>query len=267
MRSFRSAAWLLILILTHISVFGAQQSSTSKKKSPSLTTDDVVRSKPDSSTEESGQPKSAGAKADGDKVSPEEAAWRESVAAAREKAKEAQRVAEEAELKVTGLRNELSQSGHTPNERNSIAAELDQVGKQLIDLRAQARAANDALNALLEEGKEKGFAEAPGPKAESADGKPNEKYYRERYNKLTQDLRDAERKVMLFENRVRELNQRITNNSVTGDNFYIARVQEDRDEAQRRLEEAQTAREKAQSELEALKEEARRAGVPPGVFR
>jgi len=276
MKGFRSAARLgaaLILVaFVYTFAFGTQQSSTPKKKSPSLTTDDVIRPKADTSSESSDSSGGAkadatGAKAEGDKPSPEEAAWREQVAAAREKAARTQRAAEEAELRVTDIRNELSRPGHTANERNNIAAELDAVGRQVLDLRAQARAAADEFNKVLEEGREKGFTEAPGLKAQSDDGKPNDQYYRERYAKLTQNLRDAERKVQLYENRLRELNQQITNQSVSGDNFYIARLQQDRDEAQRQMTEAQAAYDKARADIDDLMEEARRAGVPPGVFR
>lgn len=236
-----------------------------------MTTDDVVRPKADAASESPSQPagakgEAAGAK-ESDKISPEEEAWREQVAAAREKANQTQRAAEETELRVTDLRNELSRPGHTPNERNGIAADLDAVGRQVLDLRAQARAAADELNKLLDQGRAKGFSEAPGPKAQTDDGKPNNQYYRERYDKLTQQLRDAERRVQLYENRLRELNQRINNNSVSGDNFYISRLQQDRDDAQRQMEEAQAAYDKARADMDALMEEARRAGVPPGVFR
>lgn len=276
MTSFRSVlnfgAGLLAVTLIYTSAFGAQQPLPQKRKSPTLTTDDVVRPKTDTVTESPEQPAGAntaqpGPKAESDKVSPEEAAWREQVAAARSKAKETQRAAEEAELRVTNLRNELSRSGQTPNERNNIAAELDDAGRQVLDLRSQARFAADELNKLLEEGRERGFTEAPGLKAQSEDGKPNEKYYRERYHKLLQDVRDAERKVQLYENRVRDINQRITANSVSGDNFYIAQLQQERDEAQRQMREAESDRVEANAKLEALMEEARRAGVPPGVFR
>lgn len=275
MRSFRSAAQigaaLIAVALFYTSAFSAQQSSTQKKKSPALTTDDVIRPRADASSESSDQPGATkadeGAKAQGDKVSAEEAAWREQVAAARLKAQATERAAEEAELRVTQLRNELSRPGNTANQRNDIAAALDQVGSQVLELRAQARAAADELRRLLEQGKDQGFSETPGPKAQSDDGKPNEKYYRERYSKLLQEVRDAERKFQLYENRVRDLNQRITVNAVSGDNFYIAHIQEQRDEAQRQMEEAQAARDRAQAELESLKEEARHAGLPPGIFR
>ena len=52
-----------------------------------------------------------------------------------------------------------------------------------------------------------------------------------------------------------------------GDNFYLAHLQEERQEAQEQLGEARAALVRARGDQEALKEEARRAGVPPGVFR
>jgi hypothetical protein len=119
----------------------------------------------------------------------------------------------------------------------------------------------------VEYGREKGFKEAEGPKAVGDDGKPNEQFYRSRFASLNEALQTAERRAQLYENRVRDLNQRISNNSGTGDNFYIAQIQQERTEMQQKLEEARAARAKAQSDLVALLEEARRNGVPPGVFR
>jgi hypothetical protein len=73
----------------------------------------------------------------------------------------------------------------------------------------------------------------------------------------------------LYENRVRELQQHILLNGGKngGDNFYTAQLQQDKEEAQRSLDEARAARSQAASKLDQLMEEARRAGVPPGVFR
>jgi chromosome segregation ATPase len=73
----------------------------------------------------------------------------------------------------------------------------------------------------------------------------------------------------LYDNRVRDVSQRIlqTGGKNGGDNFYLAHLQEERQEAQQQLDEARAASAKARSDLDALREEARRAGVPPGVFR
>jgi hypothetical protein len=256
---------------------GGQNPPPQKKKTPTMTTDDVVRPKAEQTVEE-GEVKSekaASEKSEGAvtpqagkaKDDPEEEAWRERVRLTRQRAKEAEAAAEETELRITELRNNLNASGGTAQGRNAVAAELDETGKKLLELRAEARAAKADLEKLLEHGREKGFAEAAGPKQADDEGRPNEDYYRSRYQKLNEELRTAQRRAELYENRVRELNQRIRNNSGTGDNFYIAQLTQDRDEAQKSLEEAREARDKAQQDISALLEEARRAGVPPGVFR
>lgn len=258
--------------------FAAQQQAQPKKKTPTLTTEDVVKPKTEQVIEE-GAEKAADEKAEGKKTEAassqtgktkddqEESSWRDRVKQARQRAKETERVAEETELRITDLRNQLGVSGQTSQGRNSTAAELEETGKRLIALRAEARAAAADLEKLLGYGREKGFAEGAGPSATTEDGKPNEDYFRSRHQKLLEELRTAERRVDLYENRLRELNQKIRVNSGSGDNFYIAQLSQDRDEAQQKFNEAQEARDKARKELNDLLEEARRAGIPPGLFR
>lgn len=287
MRSFQSLAikslfalGLALLLLPCVA--NAQQPAASRKKVPRLTTDDVIKAKTDQATAEplteaapakeaaSSKPVE-GAKPDAPKTAqpdnPEETSWRERVQAARERAKSLERASEEAELRVTEIRNQMSVSGQTPQQRNQSAAELEQAGQRVTDLRQQSREAAEDLNKLVEYGREKGFKEVEGPKPSSDDGKPNEQYYRSRFASLNEALQTADRRAQLYENRVRDLNQRISNNSGTGDNFYIAQIQQERNEMQQKLEEARAARLKAQTDLDTLLEEARRSGVPPGVFR
>lgn len=280
---YKSALALGLALLLLPCVTNAQQSAASRKKVPRLTTDDVLKPKTiDPSGEqlteatpakEGASSKSEeGAKPTAPKTAeagpnPEEASWRERVQSARERAKSLERAAEEAELRVTDIRNQMGVSGQTPQQRNHSAGELEQAGQRVTDLRAQSRAAADDLNKLVEYGREKGFKEAESPKAASDDGKPNEQYYRSRFASLNEALQTADRRAQLYENRVRDLNQRITNNSVTGDNFYIAQIQQERNEMQQKLEEARASRLKAQMDLDTLMEEARRNGVPPGLFR
>lgn len=248
----------------------AQQPAVGRKRVPSLNSDDVARPRTEQTVE--GQPgaaKSDPAKsqAGSDKLNPEETAWRERVSQARERAESLERSAEQAEIQVTELRNALGVSGQSAKYRNNTAAELERAGQRLLDLRAQAREAAADLEKLLQYGKEKGFVEAAGPKSTGDDGKPNEDYYRTRFAKLNEEYQTAMRRVQLYENRVRDLNARINLNSGSGDNFYIAQLQQERDEAQQRLNESRTARDRAQQEIAALVEEARRAGLPPGIFR
>jgi chromosome segregation ATPase len=262
----------------------AQQPAIGRQKVPRLTTDDVSRPPAAQPVDESkeGAAKTEEARKAGEtvattaqptageeKVSAEESSWRDRVGKARSRAKDLERAAEEAELRITTLRNDLGTSGQSARYRNDTAAELDQAGRRLIDARADAKAAADDLAELVEYGRQKGFAEAAAPQPTSGDGKPNEQYFRARLDKLTSDIESAQRRVSLYENRVRDVSQRIIMNGGKkgGDNFYIAQLQQDRDDAQSKLDEARAALTKAQADLDALKEEARRADVSRDLFR
>ena len=292
MRSFlHQLTYALVLtMLLCLTAAAAQQTATGRQKAPRLTTDDVrppaaqpsaeskeVAAKPEAVAKaDAADPKAGQPKATEVKVSDEESSWRERVGKARTRAKELERAAEEAELRITALRNELGTSGQSAKFRNDTAAELGQAGQRLTELRTQARTAADDATQLVEYGKAKGFTESEGPKPTAEEGKPNEEYYRTQFTKLTEALDSAQRRVQLYDNRVRDLNQQLSTNSggkdkkghnTGGDSFYALQLQKDREEAQQKLEEARAAQTQAQTELDALKEEARRAGVPPGLFR
>ena len=282
---------LALALVVWMSPAEAQQPTPVKQKAPRLTTDDVNPVPAPQASSESKETPAKGdetAKADeaevkpGEpkttevKVSAEEASWRENVAKARDKARQAERSAEEAELRITKLRNDLGTSGQSPRYRNETMAELGQAGQRLTERRAEARAAADDAAQLAEYGRQKGFTEAEGPKATSQEGKPNDDYYRSQFAKFTEALESAQRRVQLYDNRVRDLNQQITANSsgrdsngraTGGDSFFANQLRKDLDEAQQKLNEARTAETQAHNDLYTLKEEARRAGVPPGLFR
>src|SRR5436853_4676878 len=276
----RFAGALVLTLL--LAICAAAQQPAQRKRAPRMTTDDVmqpVASTPDETTDakpadakaEAGKPEAA--KGEKKEVNPDEVSWHERIAQAREKAKALERAAEEAELRVTSLRNELGVSGRGPQARNQIAADLEAAGQKLNDLRKQSRDANADLKELLEYGKEKGYSETEGPKATTNDGKANEEYYRTRFAALNEEIETAERRMKLYEDRVRDLQQRILNTGSTGpgkkggDNFTIAQLQQEQEEAQRSLDDAQAAKNRALEKRAALIEEARAAGVPPGIFR
>lgn len=287
MRSLRPAAMstnhcphrlLFALALTVVfSISAAAQQPTGRQKIPRLTTDDVsapapplVESTEKSKPEDAGKVPAEGQVKPGEtKVSEEESSWRDRVGKARGRAKELERSAEQAELRITQLRNELGASGQSARYRNETAAELDQAGQRTKDRRAQARSAVDDLAQLVEYGRQNGFAEGAGPKPVSEDGKPNDQYYRSQLARLTDAIESAQRRIQLYDNRVRDLSQRILMNGGKkgGDNFYAIQLQQDREDAQQKLDESRVSLAKAQSDLEALREEARRAGVTPDLFR
>ena len=277
-RSYSPSRLAFALVLTVIVAMtaAAQQPAVGRKKIPSLNTDDVVRP----TTEQPTESKPAAVKSDevataapvksGEtKTSAEEASWRDRVDKARDRAKELERATEQTELRVTALRNDLGVSGQSARYRNDVAAEIQQTGQRLTDLREQSRRASEDLTQLLDYGKEKGFKEAEGPKATSDEGKPNEEFYRAQLAQLNDAIDSAQRRTQLYQNRLNDVSQRILMNGGKkgGDNFYMMQLQKDRDEAQSKLEESQAALAKAHSDLDALKEEARRAGITPDLFR
>ena len=286
MRSrIRLSSFLLAsILLSGLSAAKAQQTEPSRPRSPRLTTEDVLR--PSRTTETRPVTVEANGAAEGAKASAatagrgkketesappgaatgaDELAWRERLATARARAETLERNAEEAELRTTELRNQLSRQGQSANERNATAADLDRMGKQVGELRTQTREAKADLARLVEVGASKGYKEASPQTSADADGKPNASYYRQRYDKLAQAANDAQRRIQLYENRVRSLNEMITNPN--RDRFSGAQLEQDRLDAQDALTAARTAYRKAQEDMAALLEEARRAGVPPGVFR
>src|SRR2546426_5776504 len=168
---------LVLTMLLWLTAAAAQQPATGRQKAPRLTTDDVVRppatqpsaesreaeAKPEEAGKADPEPKAGQPKATEVKVSDEESSWRERVGKARTRAKELERAAEEAELRITVLRNELGTSGQSARFRNDTAAELGQAGQRLTELRAQARSAADDAAQLIAYGKTKGFTESEGP--------------------------------------------------------------------------------------------------------
>lgn len=272
----RVAPLVLVVLLPFVAL--AQQRPAAGKKSPNLTTEDTIKIAPSPSPSESevvagktvdAEAVTSPAKSEEQTASADELSWRGQIASARAREKAAERAAEEAELRITALRNQLSASGQTPQARNETAIEMDQAGRRLTELRAALKAAADDVALLLESGRLKKFSETqePGPTLEN--GSANYEFYRSRYAALTEALEQAERRVQLFDNRVRDVSQRIlqTGGKNGGDNFYLAHLQEEREQARKQLEESRTAGVKARSDLDTLREEARQAGVPPGVFR
>lgn len=278
-QSVTSQVASLIAVLLLASVAHAQQPAPATKRTPSLTSEAMLKPAAQPASEAQSEvlagkagdiePANAPAQTADAKVSAEEQGWREQIANARDRVKAAERASDEGELRITALRNELGMSGRTAQARNETAAELNQAGQQLTALRASAKSAADELAQLIEVGRLNKYSEARGPAPTLENGSANQEYYKTRYAALSEALQAAGRRVQLYDDRVRDVSQRIlqTGGKDGGDNFYLAHLQQERQEAQQQLDEARAASGKAGSDLEALKEEARRAGVPPGVFR
>ncbi len=193
--------------------------------------------------------------------------WNERLRQARERVKDLERRADQAELEIVRLRNiqfsPAPQDAGTSARINRQVAELSALMRRL---RAEAAVAQHEVNALLEEGEIKQFKLLSlSPTTET--GEPNLNYYRQRFLELDTDLRDAEARAQVMRLRANDLRRRITINSVTGDNFFIGRLRDQLQETQQGLELARARIATLKQQLEDLHQRAHAAGVPPGILR
>ncbi len=193
--------------------------------------------------------------------------WNERLRQARERVKDLERRADQAELEIVRLRNiqfsPAPQDAGTSAKINRQVAELSALMRRL---RAEAVVAQHEVNTLLEEGEIKQFKlHSLSPTTET--GEPNLNYYRKRFLELQTDLRDAEARAQVMRLRANDLRRRITINSVTGDNFFIGRLRDELEETQQGLELARARIATLSQQLEELRQRAHAAGVPPGILR
>jgi hypothetical protein len=207
--------------------------------------------------------------------------WNARLAAARERVRACERRADETDLAATQSRNRIFHgNANALNANNARVAQLQAFAHAY---RAEARAAQAVVNLLLDEGREVGYqlaALSPTLK----DGAPNVAYYRSRFLDLQRDLQDAQGRAEVLQQRVNRLQTAINTtwnapaysgrrgipfypNNGAADVFYLNRL---RDELGGVSGDAQAAQARIvilTEQLQALQEEGRRAGVPPGVFR
>jgi chromosome segregation ATPase len=188
--------------------------------------------------------------------------WNEKLSKARERVKDLERRADQAELEVNRLRNfqfsaEPRDAG-TNAQINARVAELNELARRL---RAEAKTAQEEVDALLAEGAEKNYKIAKlSPTTKT--GAVNLEYYESRFAELQSELRDAMARAQVMQLRINALRFRINDNARTGDNFFLGRLRGELQEAEGGLEQAQLRMAAATGQLEELRRQARAAGVP-----
>jgi hypothetical protein len=186
--------------------------------------------------------------------------WRRRYAEAQRRSAAADKAAQEAEIRLTELRNQLGVGG--ARDRSAVLAQIEQQGQIISQTRDQAAAARAALESVRAEGARRSFSPDPGPPRRTKDGKPNREYYSARLTKAQAAVDDAERRITLYQNRIADLSTRLTINSGSGDQFTQLRIQGELREANEGLQKAQADRAQA---LQAL-DEARRSAEAAGFY-
>jgi chromosome segregation ATPase len=265
----------LCLLVALTAVAAAQQSP--RRPTPTMTNEEMSPAKPaPEATQPPGAAKEAPAKGPpaaalqdpGDKErDAAERAWNERLSKAREKVKDLERRADQAELEVNRLRNFLfSAEPRDAGTNGQISARMSELSELSHRLRAEAKAAQEEVDEILSEGETRKFKVESLPPTTKT-GAPNLEYYRSRSAELQSDLRDAEARAEVMLLRMRELRYRINGQSGSGDNFFLARLQGELQEAEQGLERARARITELSQQLEALRQQAAAAGVPLGELR
>jgi hypothetical protein len=212
-----------------------------------------------------------------------EKAWNVRLAQARQKVRDFERRADRAELDASQSRNAIFHNNAAAlNANNARVAEWQEFAKAY---RYEARLAQEAVNRLLDEGRQNGFQLTYiSPRLKN--GEPNLEYYRTRFLELQAEWQDAQARAdvsQLRTNRVQTIINTNLNsvlyypiprhgflfypNNGAADGFYLNRLRGELTGVSGDLNASQTRVAILTAQLEELREEGRRAGVPPGIFR
>lgn len=274
---------LIGIVLLSATTLCAQSARTS------LTTEDVMKwraANPDRAEhfipkENAAQPTRQSATQADERFLAAEKDWNARLLQARERVRDLERRADEADLAATASRNTIFHAD--PNALNRNNAQVAQLKESARAYRAEARLAQEAVNRLLDEGREYGFQIAAlSPTLKN--GEPNVEYYRSRFLTLQRDLQDALARTQVLQQQANRLQTQINStlsypssgsrsgilfypNNGAADGFYLNRLRDELGGVGGDYQDTQARIALLTAQLQALEEEGRRAGVPPGIFR
>jgi hypothetical protein len=256
---------LPLLILTTL----AQQPARS---TPALTTDDVLKRNPAAV----GVRRAVQTSSQRNEFDAAEIDWNKRYNETLLKLKDLERRADQADLTAQQARNAIYPGPNSPDRLNALHAQFNAQKDLSRRLRAEAAVVRTALNALLDEARSSGFA-VRDYALFRANGEPDYDSFRERYARLSRDLRDAESRVAVRQLEVNRIftayraigcipdSQGICRNA--NDIFYQNRLRADLRDARNNLDAAQARVNALKNDLASLMETGRRNDVPPGIFR
>jgi hypothetical protein len=186
--------------------------------------------------------------------------WNERLQKAQQVAQEFQRRADSTELEINRLNNILfSAERRSANTQNRLNAEILDLRREKVALRKEANAAQDDVNALLDEGRTQGFRIYTfSTRGES--GAFDAAASRALYNELKTELEDAQRRAEVLQLRTSDVNRRLLLNAGMGDQFHNYRLLAESKDAQDELDEVDARILAINQKIDALRQQARRAG-------
>lgn len=265
-------------LLIQIAVLGGLTVSVAqtRKPVPTLTTDDVVTSRPaapptvptkavdarpekDEKSASTAKAKSASPTEDAAKIA--EKAWNEKLRKAQEKTRGLELQADQTELMITQLRNQLfSAEAKSPETSGQINARIAELSTQTKRLRAEAKTAQQEVETLQAEGTTNQY-KTQQLALTNEKGEPDSQAFQQENDKLQGELQAATA-------RVEVLQLRLSNNhaemlkKASGDNFALNRLREEKEQLTDELEKTRLKIAELNKSLESHRQKATSVGVP-----
>jgi chromosome segregation ATPase len=264
--------WLLhFFFLLALSMVALAQSSRSV---PTLTTDDIVSSrplvpppastavKPPGKVEKNsapGEAKTDGIKSDDPKKNAEQN-WNERLRKAQEKAQSLAQQADQVELAITQLRNQLfSAAAKAPEANGQINARITQLFAQMYQLRADAKTAQQEVETLQAEGDANQY-QVQAVSLTNNRGEPDKQAYQKEYNQLQSELRAAHAREEVLQLRLNTIHSETLRNA-NGDNFTLNRLRAEKEQTAAEWEETRAKIATLTNKLQAHRQKAAAAGI------
>jgi chromosome segregation ATPase len=243
---------------------------------PTLTSDDVIGTKssvpaPTAAVNNASKPPAEKAPAKNAAVTaPEKPAddpkkkaekdWNERLRIAQAKQSDLERRADQAELQITQLRNQLfSAASRSPELNGQINARIGESTGQRNRLRAEAQAAQQEVATLQAEGRTNAY-QVSETKLTNEQGEPDAQAYRAEEEKLQNELSDAQARVEVLRIRLNSLQSEVLKKG-NGDNFTLNRLRQERDNVNAALAETRSRIEELNNKLQAHRQKATAARV------
>lgn len=176
---------------------------------------------------------------------------------------ELERRADQTELQITQLRNQLfSATARGPEANGQLSARINELSELRNRLRAQAQMAQLAVAGLEAEG-QRNAHQTSETSLTNEKGEPDAQAFRAEYDKLQSELQDAQTRVEVLQFRLNRAQAEVLNRG-NGDNFALNRLRQERDQATTELQETQARIEDVKNKLQAHQQKAASAGIPLG---
>ncbi len=267
--------FLAVLLTAHL-VFAQARAPI-----PTLTTDDVIGAKPLAPTpaataKEEGKSTAAAnkpalqkaaastpANAAEDLKKKAEKEWNERLKKAQDILSELERRADQAELQITQLRNQLfSATSRAPEANGQLNARISELSALRNRLRAEAQAAQQDVARLEAEGQRQAY-QAAETALVNENGEPDAQAFQAEHSKLQSELRDAQARIEVLQIRLNRAQAEVLNRG-NGDNFTLNRLRQERDQVTAELQETRARIEDVKNKLQTHRQKAAAAGVSLG---